>query len=136
VEAREISYNEINSVRIINSDNLVYDLEVEHNHSFCITNENIIVHNSGKSAKQVLTKNGISAKEVQVTGGDKIARAHMATPYAERGSVFCRASILEFLYTCEKQGILKFPNNEHDDLQDALVQAIQRIFNKPTMFVL
>lgn len=91
---------------------------------------------SGKSAKQTLTKNGIAAKEVKVTGGDKVARAHMATPYAERGSVFCRASILEFLYTCEKQGILKFPNNEHDDLQDALVQAIQRIFNKPTMFVL
>lgn len=87
---------------------------------------------SGKSAKQTLTKSGIAAKEVTMTGGDKVGRAHMATPFAERGSVFCRASILEHLYACEKQGILKFPNNENDDLQDALVQAIQRIFNKQT----
>lgn len=90
---------------------------------------------SGKSAKQTLVNQGIAAKEVKVTGGDKVARAQMATPYAERGSVFCRASILEHLYTCEKQGILKFPNNEHDDLQDALVQAIQRNLGKSQMFV-
>lgn len=90
---------------------------------------------SGKSAKQTLVNQGISAKEVKVIGGDKVARAQMATPYAERGSVYCRASLLEFLYTCEKQGILKFPNNEHDDLQDALVQAIQRLLGKNNMFV-
>ncbi|WP_343321403.1 hypothetical protein [Sphingobacterium multivorum] len=90
---------------------------------------------SGKSAKQTLVNQGIAAKEVKVIGGDKEARAHMATPYAERGSVYCRASLLEFLYTCERQGILKFPNNEHDDLQDALVQAVQRILGKKAMFV-
>lgn len=90
---------------------------------------------SGKSAKQTLVNQGISAKEVNVTGGDKIARANMATPYAERGSVYCRRSILERLYTAEKQGILKFPNNENDDLQDALVQAIQRVLGKKKMFV-
>lgn len=81
---------------------------------------------SGKSAKQTLVNQGISAKEVKVVGGDKLARAQMATPYAERGSVYCRRSILERLYEADKQGILKFPNNENDDLQDALVQAIQR----------
>ena len=40
---------------------------------------------SGKSAKQTLTSQGITAIEVDVKGGDKIARARMATPKAEAG---------------------------------------------------
>ncbi len=81
---------------------------------------------SGKSAKQTLTKQGINAIEVDVTGGDKIARARMATPTAEAGRVYVRESLLEFLYFDEKQGVLKFPNASHDDLADTLAQAIQR----------
>ncbi|MCY4781696.1 hypothetical protein ORI89_18745 [Sphingobacterium sp. UT-1RO-CII-1] len=91
---------------------------------------------SGKSAKQTLVNQGISAKEVNPLGGDKEAKANMATPYVERGSVYVRASLLEFLYTCDKQGILKFPNNNNDDLQDALCQAIQRVLGKKKMFVI
>ncbi len=82
---------------------------------------------SGKSAKQVLTNNGIPAIEVNVTGGDKIARAIMATPYAESGLIFIKQSLIDKLYYDNKQGILMFPNNEHDDLQDALVQSINRL---------
>lgn len=89
---------------------------------------------SGKSAKQTLTNQGIPAIEVQVTGGDKVARATMATPYAEAGMVYCRKSILEKLYNDSKQGILLFPNAEHDDLQDALVQSINRLLAAPKMF--
>lgn len=85
---------------------------------------------SGKSAKQTLKKNGIPAVEVKVVGGDKIARATLATPYAEAGLVCIRESLLNKLYNDEKQGILVFPNGEHDDLQDALVQAIQRLLGK------
>ena len=89
---------------------------------------------SGKSAKQTLTNQGIPAIEVQVVGGDKIARATMATPYAEAGMVYCRRSLLDKLYNDSKQGILMFPNAEHDDLQDALVQAINRLLANKSFF--
>ena len=89
---------------------------------------------SGKSAKQTLTNQGIPAIEVQVTGGDKTARAQMVTPYAESGLVYCRASLLNKLYNDSKQGILIFPNGEGDDLQDALVQSISRLLGNPKVF--
>lgn len=82
---------------------------------------------SGKSAKQTLTKSGIPAIEIKVEGGDKVARAKMATPYAEAGMVFIRQSLVDKLYNDSKQGILQFPNAAHNDLQDALVQAINRL---------
>jgi len=91
---------------------------------------------SGKSAKQVLTNQGIPAIEVQVSGGDKIARAQMATPYAESGMVYCKKSIWDKLHSDSKQGILMFPNGEHDDLQDALVQSINRLLGKKSWFIL
>jgi predicted phage terminase large subunit-like protein len=85
---------------------------------------------SGKSAKQTLAKMGIPAIEVKVVGGDKVARATLATPFAEAGLIYIRRSIMDKLYNDDKQGILVFPNGEHDDLQDALVQAIQRLLGK------
>jgi predicted phage terminase large subunit-like protein len=81
---------------------------------------------SGKSAKQTLTSGGIPAIEVQVTGGDKVARTKMATPPVEAGLVFIRESQLDMLYNDPEQGLLVFPNGLHDDLNDAVVQAIQR----------
>lgn len=81
---------------------------------------------SGKSAKQTLTNQGIPAIEVDVSGGDKIARSQMASPYAEAGMVYVRASILDTLYNDSRQGLLLFPN-AHDDLNDAVVQAINRL---------
>lgn len=87
---------------------------------------------SGKSAKQTLTSKGIPAIEVKVDGGDKVARAMLATPFAEAGMVECRASILQSLYHDDKQGILIFPNGEHDDLQDVLCQGINRHFIRNT----
>ncbi len=89
---------------------------------------------SGKSAKQTLTNQGIPAIEVKVDGGDKVARATLATPYAESGLIYCRASLLNKLYFDDKQGILVFPNGKGDDLQDALVQSINRLLNQPKMF--
>lgn len=89
---------------------------------------------SGKSAKQTLTNQGIPAIEVKVDGGDKIARTQMATPYAEAGMIYCRKSILDKLYHDDKQGILTFPNNSHNDLNDALVQAINRLLAQPKFF--
>ena len=89
---------------------------------------------SGKSAKQTLSNQGIPAIEVNVTGGDKEARANMVTPYAESGVIYCRQSILDKLYYDAKQGILMFPNGEGDDLQDALVQSISRLLGNPQVF--
>ena len=89
---------------------------------------------SGKSAKQTLTNQGIPAIEVNVTGGDKEARANMVTPYAESGIIYCRASLLDKLYHDSKQGILVFPNGQGDDLQDALVQSISRLLGNPQVF--
>lgn len=90
---------------------------------------------SGVSAKQTLTKSGIPAIEVNVKGGDKIARTTMATPYAEAGLVYCAEDLLEKLYNDASQGILMFPNNEGDDLNDALVQAIYRLLKNNTVGV-
>ena len=89
---------------------------------------------SGKSAKQTLSNQGIPAIEVNVTGGDKEARANMVTPYAESGVIYCRKSILDKLYYDARQGILMFPNGEGDDLQDALVQSISRLLGNPEVF--
>lgn len=86
---------------------------------------------SGKSAKQTLINNGINAIEVEVKGGaDKVARARMATPYAQAGRVFVRQSILERLYHDDEQGILKFPKQKKLDVADALAQSIQRLLGK------
>lgn len=91
---------------------------------------------SGKSAKQTLTRLGIPAIEVNVKGGDKIARATMATPFAESGMVYIKQSLIDKLYYDSKQGILLFPNGEHDDLQDCLVQSINRLLGKNHFFVI
>jgi predicted phage terminase large subunit-like protein len=89
---------------------------------------------SGKSAKQTLTNQGIPAIEVPVEGGDKVARTMMATPYAEAGMVLCRQRIINKLYNDDRQGILNFPKAEHDDLNDALTQSINRLLAKPQFF--
>ena len=81
---------------------------------------------TGKSAKQSLDRQGVIAVEVPVTGGDKVARATLATPVAEAGRIRVRRSLLGRLLDDDKQGILKFPNSTHADLCDALVQAIAR----------
>lgn len=86
---------------------------------------------SGKSAKQTLVNNGINAIEVEVKGGaDKVARARMATPYAQAGRVCVRQSILDRLYNDSEQGVLKFPKQKKLDVADALAQAIQRLLGK------
>lgn len=87
---------------------------------------------SGKSAKQSLSKLGINAVEISVNGGDKIGRTKLNTPFAEAGRVYVVDELLDTLYNDSNQGILKFPNNSHNDLNDALVQAIHRHFKPAT----
>lgn len=85
---------------------------------------------SGKSARQTLVSAGIAAVEVEVNG-DKLARARDATPKAEAGLVYVRASILDKIYYDADQGILKFPNGAKQDLADTIAQAIQRLLGRP-----
>lgn len=84
---------------------------------------------SGKSAKQMLTFSGIPALEVEVKGGDKVARARMSTPFAESGLVCIRKSLANRIYNDVEQGILSFPNSKKLDVADTLAQAIQRHFS-------
>lgn len=83
----------------------------------------------GKSAKQTLKKGGVAAIEVKVNR-DKISRAKDATPTAEAGMVYIKKSIADRLYNDPKQGILFFPNGEHNDLADALSQMLVRRMKK------
>lgn len=80
----------------------------------------------GIGVAQMLNDKGITAIEISPASGDKVGRARMATPIAESGKVYIRASLLDRLLNVKDQGILKFPNNKNDDLQDALTQAIIR----------
>lgn len=85
---------------------------------------------SGKSAAQTLKTLGVVTIEVNVVGGDKVARAKMATPVAEAGMVFIKQSLAEKLYSDPKQGILTFPRGKFKDLADVLAQFLQRLHKK------
>ena len=135
MEAREINLSEIQFAEAYESYEVVYDIEVSKNHNFCITEENIVVHNSGKSAVQTLKAQGIPAIEVRIQGGDKIARTTLMSPYAEAGNIFVASDILDELLYDSTQGLLNFPNGSHDDLNDAFTQAINRLLNKKKVVV-
>ena len=82
---------------------------------------------SGKSARQTLKKLLIAAREVDVDGGDKIARTTLATPLAEEKRIYVAKHLILKLLDDERQGILKFPNSKYKDLNDAFVQMINRL---------
>jgi len=89
---------------------------------------------SGKSARQTLKQNGVIAIEVKVSS-DKVARAKSATPIAEAGFVYIKKSMADRLYNDPKQGILFFPNGEHNDVSDTLSQALVRRSHKGKVHV-
>lgn len=91
---------------------------------------------SGHSVQQVLVSSGIPAFGAPNVGKDKISRATLMSPYAESGLIYVKQSIFDKLMFDEKQGIAMFPNNTHDDLNDALCQAIQRLLGKKPFFVI
>lgn len=83
---------------------------------------------SGKSIVPMLRKVEVYAAEVPVKGGDKIARTMIATPIVETGRVRFKGSILSRLLDDERQGLLKFPVGSHNDVNDAFVQALNRLY--------
>lgn len=81
---------------------------------------------SGKSAVQTLFGHGVTAIEVPVTTGDKVARTTMATPQAEAGRIRVARHVLDKLLDDEAQGILRVQAGRFTDLNDAFVQAVNR----------
>ena len=88
---------------------------------------------TGKSAVQVLRAAGIYAREVRVSGIEKVERAKLASVAAETGHVYVLSTVHQYLLYDDRQGVTKFPNGTHDDLNDALVQAINRLWKRPTL---
>lgn len=90
---------------------------------------------SGKSAVQTLKVYGIAAKEVPVKGreGDKIGRTTLATPATETGHVYVANHIYDRLLDDPRQGLLRFPNATHTDVNDAYVQMTNRLFKRPIL---
>lgn len=82
---------------------------------------------SGKSAVSMMNKVGMYAYEVPVKGGDKVARARIASPMVERGKVKIKRNILRRLLYDDRQGLIKFPLGSHKDLNDAFVQMLNRL---------
>lgn len=89
---------------------------------------------SGKSVVQVLKANGIFARAVKIKGdkADKVSRARLASPAAETGRIFIAEHIADKILHDPRQGLLKFPNGSHNDLNDAFVQAVNRLYHRPT----
>jgi phage terminase large subunit-like protein len=85
---------------------------------------------TGKSAVQSLKNEKIAADEVEVSGGDKIARTKLATPAVETGKVFIKRSLLERLLDDPRQGLVHFPNASHTDVNDVFVQTLNRLYKK------
>lgn len=84
---------------------------------------------SGKSAVQTLRDQDIYAEEVDVPQKlDYIGRTKLATPYAEQGRVFIVRHCADKLLEDPMQGILAFPRAPYEDVNDCLVQAINRHF--------
>ncbi|WP_263787300.1 terminase large subunit domain-containing protein [Salinibacter grassmerensis] len=81
---------------------------------------------SGKSLVQALTRNGLPAEEVDVQG-DKVARAKIAKMSVNDKNIFVHPDCYSTLLLDKKQGILEFPNGQHDDLADAFSQAIEHL---------
>lgn len=81
---------------------------------------------SGKSAVQTLKEDKIRAVEVQVQG-DKEERTSIATEYGESMQIYIYDHLLDKLLNDDMQGILAFPLGKNDDLNDALVQSINRL---------
>lgn len=86
---------------------------------------------SGKSVRQVLKREGIAAKEVQVKG-DKFARASAVQAMAATGRVRVRRVVLRKLLLAERQGLLRVTaetlvaGGPDLDVNDAFVQALHR----------
>lgn len=85
---------------------------------------------SGKDVVATLKKEGIAAFEVGVKG-DKESRTDLVLHHAEAGRVKVARHLVDKLLNDGKQGILAFPRGKWRDLNDVLVQAMNRQLGHP-----
>jgi predicted phage terminase large subunit-like protein len=122
LEARQLSLSDIAQVAFSNEPETLYDLHVADFNTYCITDKNLIIHNSGKSVVQVLKlQPWLNILEGPVPKDDKETRAKAVSPKAEAGKVrLHRGSWNEdFLHE-----LCTFPNAAHDEAVDLLAEAI------------
>jgi len=116
--SHEISYFDLDNINLKNPQ-LVYDLQVEDNHNYCITTDNIIVHNSGKSnaaSQKIILRciNEIGTEEDPFRHIITVVRKYKTTL---RGTVFeqikgelIRMGISDMVTINESYGVFKFWN--------------------------
>lgn len=86
---------------------------------------------SGKSARQSLTRSGVSASEVNIKGS-KLARASAAQPFVSNGRVYVKRDVYDDLMFGERQGLMRITAQQlaadegYLDVNDVFVQAITR----------
>lgn len=94
---------------------------------------------TGKSAAQTLERDGVVVAEVQVDGGDKLARANGVQGFVEAGRVFVHRSLTRKLLHSSRQGLLRvtrqaLQSGKGDlDLNDAFVQSLHRHAGEPML---
>lgn len=81
---------------------------------------------SGKDVVSTLKTEGIAAFGIDVKG-DKESRTDLVLHHAEKGNVKVAKHLVDKLLNDGKQGILAFPRGRWRDMNDVLVQAINRL---------
>ena len=84
---------------------------------------------SWKDVVSTLKREGIAAHETQVVG-DKESRTDMVLHFAQQGKIHVARHLLDKLLFDGKQGVLAFPNGRWRDLNDALVQSVNRLLKR------
>lgn len=131
LEAFEINIDNITEIYLTDGNEVVYDLSVNGNHNFIVSENNIIVHNSGKSLAQTLRKQtDLNIKEAQNPTKDKEARANDVAPFVEAGRVYLIRGGWNDDFINQ---VCTFPNAKHDEEVDCLVMACHRAFRKPKL---
>lgn len=85
---------------------------------------------SGKSASQVLEREGIATELVEVEG-DKLSRTYDVVSHGIRGKIIIARSVANKLLHDPKQGVIALsPENIDIDINDALTQFLRRVLGK------
>lgn len=84
-----------------------------------------------KSAIEIMQKNGINAKPMQVRSKDKRSRLISVSPYIKSGMVLFPKSGADDIL----KEMIGFGIEAHDDAMDACVHVIEGMLNRPTIVI-
>lgn len=104
---------------LVGSGEVTYDLEVEGNHNYCVTKENIVVHNSGKTynsamwlCEELMLNDGMGGLWIDTTQGN-------IEKYVERYFRVILREVFEYCHWDPRRKILRFPNKSYVDFGSA-----------------